>query len=115
MPNQVTRSVLAFVPDALTASQVGTWETDSITDLTLSDAATATLFGIDPDRAAEGEPLATYTRAIHPEDRAACAIQARQAIDEVAGSEGLGLRRSVDALLLVLGRALASRTGVFKA
>ncbi|TNC05412.1 PAS domain-containing protein [Methylobacterium terricola] len=194
MPNQVTRSVLAFVPDALTASQVGTWETDASTDRTFGDATTAALFGVDPVQAAGGLPLAAYARVIHPDDRtafssklervrdhgglfvieyrtlpapgdlrwvlargryerdertgsmtgrgividiteskldgraedrafffteedaetpldraAACAIQARQAIDEVAGSEGLGLRRSVDALLLALGRALAGR------
>ncbi|TNC08775.1 diguanylate cyclase [Methylobacterium terricola] len=196
MPNQVTRSVLSFVPDALTASQVGTWETESLTDRTVSDATTAALFGLDPVRAAGGLPLAAYSRVIHPDDRAAffgklnrvrdhgglfvieyrtlpgpsdlrwvlargryerdertggmtgrgividiteskhdgrvedrafffveddtempldraaaCAIQARQAIDEFAGPERLGLRRSVDTLLLALGRALACRIG----
>lgn len=194
MPNPLTRSVLAFVPDALTASQVGTWETDPLRDYTLSDATTASLFGVDPDQAAKGLPLATYVRAVHPEDRAALydtlgrvrehgglfvieyrtyptpgdlrwvlargrygreartgavtgrgividiteskldgqaedrafflmdeddeapldraaalALQARQAIVEVPGTEGIGLRRLVDTLLLALGHALARR------
>lgn len=69
MPTPITRSVLAFVPNALTASQVGTWETDPYTDNTLSDAATAALFGVDPDQAALGLPLATYARAVYPDDR----------------------------------------------
>ncbi|KMO11901.1 PAS domain-containing protein [Methylobacterium platani] len=196
MQHQVTRSVLAFVPDALSASQVGTWTTDVINDRTVCDAAAAALFGVDPNLAAEGLPLAAYARVIHPDDRAgfhdklnrvrehgglfvveyrafpapgdrrwvlargryerddrtggmtgrgividiteskldgraedraffiaeedtetpleraaACAIQTRQAIDEFDGPEGLGLRRSVDALLLALGRALARRVG----
>lgn len=45
---------------------------------------------------------------------AVCAIQARQAIDEVEGPEGLGSRRSVDALLLALRRALARRFGALE-
>ncbi|WP_082173611.1 PAS domain-containing protein [Methylobacterium platani] len=199
MPNPLTRSVLAFVPDALTASQVGTWETNPISDNTLSDATTAALFGVEPAQAAEGLPLAIYARAVHPDDRvalydtlmrvreygglfvieyrtcpapgvmnwvlargryerdertgqvkgrgividiteskldgrvedrafffteedtetpldraAACAIQARRAIDEVAGPERRGLRRSADALLLALGRALARRVGALE-
>lgn len=197
MPNPLTRPVLAFVPDALTASQVGTWETNPITDNTVSDAATAAIFGVDPGQAARGLPLSAYTKAVHLQDRgalhdtlrrlrehgglfvieyrtlptpddfrwvlargryerdertgimigrgividitaskldgrtedrafflveeedetpldraAALTIQARQAIDQVAGSEGLGLRRLVDVLLLALGRALARRTSI---
>lgn len=199
MPNQITRSVLAFVPGALTASQVGTWETSFANNCTFSDATTAALFGVDPNLAAKGLPFSTYVRSIHPDDRAAfndkigrvrehgglyvveyrtvptpgdlrwvlargryerdehtgevtgrgividiteskldgrtedraffimeedaeppldraaaCAIQARQAIDEVDGPEGLGLRRSVDALLLALGRTLAYRIGALE-
>ena len=197
MPIPLTQPVLAFVLNALTASQVGTWETDPHTDNTLSDATTAALFGVDPDQAAKGLPLATYAGAVHLDDRAALyetlmhvrehgglfvieyrtlptltdlrwvlargryerdertgtmigrgividiteskldgrakdrafflmeednetpldraaalTIQARQAIDEVPGTEGLGLRRLVDALLLALGRALARRTSI---
>ncbi len=199
MPKQITRSVLAFVPGALNASQVGTWETSFATNRTFSDAATAALYGVDADRAAKGLPFSTYARSVHPDDRAAfnhkigrlrehgglyvveyrtvpapgdlrwvlvrgryerdehtgemtgrgividiteskhdgrtedraffmteedaetpldraatCAIQARQAIEEVDGPEGLGLRQSVDALLLALGRALARRVGALE-
>lgn len=61
-------SVPTFVPAALAASQVGTWETNSRADRTITDATTAALFGVDPARAANGLPLAAYARAIHPED-----------------------------------------------
>lgn len=65
-----TRAVLAFVPTALLASQVGTWESVVTTDRTVADATTAFLFGVDADEAARGLPLISYTRNIHPDDRA---------------------------------------------
>lgn len=61
--------VLAFVPDALSASQVGVWETDFQSDLTFGDATLAALFGVDPLDAANGLPLADYIRKVSLEDR----------------------------------------------
>lgn len=63
-----TEPILAFVPSALTASQVGTWESDTTCDRTVADATTAALFGVDPEAAASGLPLSTFTRSIHPSD-----------------------------------------------
>lgn len=65
-----TRPVLAFVPTALLASQVGTWESSVATDRTFADTTTAFLFGVDADEASRGLPLISYTRNIHPDDRA---------------------------------------------
>jgi hypothetical protein len=68
--SQRTEAVLAFVPSALIASQVGTWESDLTSDRTVADAKTASLFGVDPDAATLGLPLVSYTQNIHPDDRA---------------------------------------------
>ena len=65
-----TRPVLAFVPTALLASQVGTWESNVTTDRTVADATTAFLFGVDEGEASRGLPLLCYTRNIHPDDQA---------------------------------------------
>lgn len=69
MPYGAGRSGLEFLPDALLASQVGTWETDFGTDLTKTNAVTAEIFGLDPLQAAVGLPLEAFTKSIHPADR----------------------------------------------
>ena len=69
MPYGASRYWLEFLPDALTASQVGIWETDFENDRTVADATTAALFGLDPAQAARGLPLAAYVQAIFPPDR----------------------------------------------
>ncbi len=68
MTSSLMRSVPAFLPDALVASQVGTWETDFSHDRTVCDEITAKLFGVEPEQAAVGLPLASFSRAIHPQD-----------------------------------------------
>ncbi|WP_449409624.1 PAS domain-containing protein [Methylobacterium komagatae] len=57
------------MPDALSASQVGVWETDFQNDLTFGDATLAALFGVDRLGAANGLPLADYIRNVSLEDR----------------------------------------------
>ena len=69
MPRPRSKLVPAFVPDALSASQVGVWETDFQNDLTFGDATLAALFGVDPLDAANGLPLADYIRNVLLEDR----------------------------------------------
>lgn len=69
MSQPASQPVLSFVPDALSASQVGVWETDFANDLTRGDATLAALFGVDPARAAQGLPLAHYVRNVSTEDR----------------------------------------------
>lgn len=58
-----------FVLGALAASQVSTWETDVTRGRTMTDAATAALFGLDAWEAGQGLPLAQFIDAIHPADR----------------------------------------------
>jgi hypothetical protein len=62
-------SVLAFVPNALIASEVGAWESDVTEDRIVADAKTAELFGVDTQEASWGLPLDRYIRNIHPDDR----------------------------------------------
>lgn len=63
------QTVPAFVPQALSASQVGVWETNFGNDCTIGDAATAALFGVSPALAADGLPFSTWVQGIHPDDR----------------------------------------------
>lgn len=78
MPQPASQSVLPFVPDALTASSVGVWETDFENDRTRGDAILAAIFGVDPDEAATGLPLDQYVRKVLPEDQTALGERLRQ-------------------------------------
>ncbi|TNC12762.1 PAS domain-containing protein [Methylobacterium terricola] len=69
MRSTVPRAAPGFVLGALAASQVSTWETDVALERTMTDAATAALFGLDPSEAEQGLPLAHFLDAIHPDDR----------------------------------------------
>ncbi|MCJ2021778.1 PAS domain-containing protein [Methylobacterium sp. E-065] len=48
---------------------IGRWEWDAITDGVRSDTFVALLFGLDPEDAEEGAPLAAYIDGIHADDR----------------------------------------------
>lgn len=75
---------------ALEASvAVGTWDWDLQADLIYSDERFADLFGVDPDRAAVGVPLAEFIKGIHPEDREDAENALRHAIEtgEILDSE----------------------------
>lgn len=63
--------LLSFVPEALSASQVGVWETVLESGRTRVDAAIASWFGVDPIDAARGLPTNYFVRAVLPEDRTA--------------------------------------------
>jgi hypothetical protein len=63
------RTMLAFIPEALAASQIGTWEADFEHDRVVGDETTAALFGFETMVAAHGVPLARWAEAIHPADR----------------------------------------------
>jgi PAS domain S-box-containing protein len=60
---------------------VGTWDWDVAADLVYTDSRFATLFSVDPARAAAGAPLAAFVQGIHPDDREAAGQQIRQAIE----------------------------------
>ncbi len=68
---------------ALAVSQgVGTWNWDVQNDRVYADANVALLFGVEPEKAITGVPLANFTRAIHPDDRE----RVEQAIDNAVKS-----------------------------
>jgi len=48
---------------------IGRWEWDAATDGIRSDTFVALLFGLDPEKAEEGAPLAAYIDGIHADDR----------------------------------------------
>jgi len=69
MRSTVPQTAPGFVLGALAASRVSTWESDVTLGLTMTDAATAALFGLDPWEAEQGLPLTQFIDAIHPDDR----------------------------------------------
>lgn len=50
------------------AVMVGIWDWEFATDLIYADANFASIYGVDPELAARGAPLADYTRKFHPDD-----------------------------------------------
>ena len=64
------RTVPAHVPEALAASNVGTWQTGQTVHHYIVDEAAAALFGLDAAEASEGVLLMNYSQAVHPADRA---------------------------------------------
>lgn len=69
-----------FALDA--AGGIGTWNWDVQTDIVTVDPTFAALFGVDPERAVEGLPIATYVAAIHPDDRSVVATEIGKAVDD---------------------------------
>ncbi|NBW09378.1 MAG: PAS domain S-box protein [Caulobacteraceae bacterium] len=64
---------------ALSAGRgVGTWDWDIVADRVVADARFAELYGVDPDQAERGAPIADFFTAIHPDD----AVRVGQAIQE---------------------------------
>jgi signal transduction histidine kinase/PAS domain-containing protein len=54
---------------ALSAGKsVGTWDWDVPSDQVVADARFATLYGVDPERAKAGAPIAEFFGGIHPDD-----------------------------------------------
>ncbi|WP_262028962.1 PAS domain-containing sensor histidine kinase [Microvirga sp. Mcv34] len=51
------------------ASVVGTWDWDIQSDLVYADERFASLYGVDPETAAAGTPIADFIGGIHPDDR----------------------------------------------
>ncbi len=47
---------------------IGTWDWDVAADRVTADARFARLYGVDPDRAAAGAPIAEFFGGIHPDD-----------------------------------------------
>lgn len=68
MSNSETQLLPAYVPEALAASNVGTWRTGHTPHHYIADETAAALFGLDPAQAAKGPLLLHYLRAVHPAD-----------------------------------------------
>ncbi|WP_062210669.1 PAS domain S-box protein [Aureimonas sp. AU12] len=63
------------------AGMIGTWEWDLETDLVHADEHFARIYRVDPARAAEGAPLADYTRNFHPDDMPAFEVELARLFD----------------------------------
>ncbi len=66
---------------AAEAGAVGTWEWHVSEDRFVADTALARLFGIDPERAREGVPLAELVDSIHEDDRKRVAAAIDEAVE----------------------------------
>ncbi len=66
------------------ADVIGAWDWDIAADRVVADARFAKVFGIDPDSARQGLPLADFAAGVHPDDRARVTAEIKDAID--AGS-----------------------------
>ncbi|MFQ8433544.1 ATP-binding protein [Amaricoccus sp. W119] len=66
---------------ALSAGEsIGVWDWDLTTDLVTADARFASLYGVDPDRAAAGAPIAEFFAGIHPDDLPRVSAEIERAI-----------------------------------
>jgi hypothetical protein len=62
--------MLAGLREAVEAADlVGHWDYDVAADRLFADAPVAALFGVDPEQAESGAPLAVFAAGIHPDDR----------------------------------------------
>ena len=61
---------------------IGRWEWDAVTDRVRTDAFVALLFNIDPEDAEIGVTLASYSAAIHGDDRERSVAQIRRSAQE---------------------------------
>ena len=66
------------------AQAIGTWDWDIANDRVVTNARFAELYSVDPERAAQGAPIAEFVEGIHPDDR----DRVDQAIQDCFGSGG---------------------------
>jgi len=87
---------------------LGVWDFNVTRDIVRCNAAMADLFGLDPEKAARGLPLASYLASIHPQD----APRIEQRVAEAARaldiySETYQVRDSRGEYRLILAQAAA--------
>lgn len=63
---------------------IGFWDWDLVNGLVTSDRRFATLYGVDPARAAEGAPISDFFAGIHPDDLDRVRAEIEEAIREDA-------------------------------
>ena len=70
MGQSAAPSTPPFVPAALAASNVGTWDYDVFSDRIRYDPTMAELFALPEEEGEEGVPASRIAAALHPDDRA---------------------------------------------
>jgi PAS domain S-box-containing protein len=78
---QALADAKAQMEAAAEAGAVGTWEWHVPEDRVVADAALARLFGVDPEHAREGVPLAELVTSVHEEDRERVAAAIDEAVE----------------------------------
>ena len=66
--------------DILSAGLIGSWIWDIKENKVIADKGLATMFGMEKNQAITGLPLATFTDAIHPDDRTRVESEIEQAV-----------------------------------
>ena len=97
------------------AAAVGAWDWDIVADRVYANARFAQLFSIDPQRVANGAPIADFLHSIHPEDRDCVEQAIARAVD--TGAEFAEEYRLVQAdnsirWVYAIGRCLKDESGV---
>jgi hypothetical protein len=107
-----TQSVPAFLLEALAASKVGAWEYEAAIDCLRCDSIMADLYGLTPEEATNGIPIARINRIIHHDDRGR-SRQKRELMLERGGMFVIEYRIVVDdAVRWVLVRGYYGRQAV---
>ncbi|HEX5230276.1 MAG TPA: HWE histidine kinase domain-containing protein, partial [Bryobacteraceae bacterium] len=92
--NDVTNQHLAFEASrtnerrldlALSAGVIGTWDWDVQADRVYADTRFAQIYGVAPEAAKAGAPIASFIRTIHPDDQP----RVNEKIQAAIASEGL--------------------------
>lgn len=65
-------------------NSIGTWDWDVVADRVTADTRFATLYGIDPEAAAAGAPIAEFFAGIHPDDLARVQGEVAESIEQCA-------------------------------
>ena len=66
---------------ALSAGRgIGTWDWDIANDRVVADERFARLYGVDPEKARAGAPIAEFFAAMHPDDRAGVQVRIDEAL-----------------------------------
>jgi len=65
-------------------NSIGAWDWDVVNDRLKADARFASLYGVDPEKASGGAPIAEFFGGIHPEDRERVQEEIQRAIADLS-------------------------------
>lgn len=71
----------SMLASALAAGSVYTWRWRVQEDVIITDAAFAKLFGVEPETASQGLPIAFFINGMHPDDRESVSAAIQKALD----------------------------------